>query len=96
MAQGARVTRNLLHDNRVVEVSFEVNHGPILVDNNLFLSPELAQIKLSQGMAFVHNLIVWKVWKLNNVDLMGRRLWDITIVLVEMSLISTISLPGPK
>lgn len=68
MAQGARVTRNLLHDNRVVEVSFEVNHGPILVDNNLFLSPELAQIKLSQGMAFVHNLIVWKVWKLNNVD----------------------------
>lgn len=68
MAQGARVTRNLLHDNRVVEVSFEVNHGPILVDNNLFLSPELGQIKLSQGLAFVHNLIAWKIWKLKNVD----------------------------
>lgn len=68
MAQGARVTRNFLHDNRVVEISYEVNHGPILTDNNIFLSPVLAQIKLSQGLAFVHNLVAWKVWHLNNVD----------------------------
>ena len=59
MTQGTRVTRNLLHDNRVQDFSLEVNHGPIIVDNNLFLSPELAQVKLSQGFAFVHNTISW-------------------------------------
>lgn len=68
MAQGTHVTRNVLHDNRVQDFSLEVNHGPILVDNNLFLSEELAQIKLSQGAAFVHNLIAWKIWPTGNVD----------------------------
>jgi alpha-N-arabinofuranosidase len=38
MLQGTRVTGNLLHDNRVQDISFEVDHGPVLVDNNLFLS----------------------------------------------------------
>lgn len=68
MTQGTRITENLLHDNRVQDFSLEVNHGPILVDNNLFLSPELAQIKLSQGIAFVHNLIAWKIWPTGMVD----------------------------
>lgn len=68
MAQGTRVTRNLLHDNRVQDFSLEVNHGPVLVDNNLFLSPELAQVKLSQGVAFVHNMIAWKIWPTGKVD----------------------------
>ena len=27
-----------------------------------FFSPELAQIKLSQGVSFVHNTIAWKIW----------------------------------
>lgn len=68
MAQGTRVTRNLLHDNEVQDFSLEVNHGPVLVDNNLFLSPELAQVKLSQGVAFVHNIIAWKIWPTGKVD----------------------------
>lgn len=68
MTQGTRVTGNLLHDNRVQDFSLEVNHGPILVDNNLFLSPELAQVKLSQGVAFVHNIIAWKIWPTGKVD----------------------------
>lgn len=68
MAQGTRVTRNLLHDNKVQDFSLEVNHGPVLVDNNLFLSSELAQVKLSQGVAFVHNLIAWKIWPTGKVD----------------------------
>lgn len=68
MAQGTRVTRNFLHDNRVQDFSLEVNHGPILVDNNIFLSEQLAQIKLSQGAAFVHNLIAWQIWPTGNVD----------------------------
>lgn len=37
MAQGARVTGNLLHDN-TQDFYTEVNHGPLLVDNNFFLS----------------------------------------------------------
>lgn len=68
MAQGTRVTRNLLHDNRLQDFSLEVNHGPILVDNNLFLSPELAQIKLSQGVRFVHNTLAWKIWPTGTKD----------------------------
>lgn len=68
MAQGTRVTKNFLHDNTVQDFSLEVNHGPVLVDNNLFLSEELAQVKLSQGIAFVHNLIAWKIWPTGKVD----------------------------
>ena len=68
MAQGTHVTRNLLHDNKVQDFSLEVNHGPILVDHNIFLSPGLAQIKLSQGVSFVHNIIAWKIWPTGTKD----------------------------
>ncbi len=53
MAQGARVSGNLLHDNGR-DLFFEVGHGPYLVDNNLFFSEVLID---SQGGAYVHNLI---------------------------------------
>ena len=40
MAQGTRVSGNLFHDNDEAEDLFvEVDHGPFLVDNNIFLSP---------------------------------------------------------
>ena len=56
MAQGARVTGNLCHDNGPGHDLFvEVNHGPLLVDNNVFLSPTTLEID-SQGTAYVHNL----------------------------------------
>ncbi|MGA2243355.1 MAG: carbohydrate-binding protein [Verrucomicrobiota bacterium] len=55
MAQGTRASRNLLHDN-ASDLFMEVDHGPILVDNNLFLSPTSLSSR-SQGGAFVHNLI---------------------------------------
>jgi alpha-N-arabinofuranosidase len=56
MAQGTRVTGNLLHDNATSEDLFvEVNHGPFLVDHNLFLSRQnLAD--WSEGGAYAHNL----------------------------------------
>jgi hypothetical protein len=61
MAQGARVTRNLLHDNNTREDLFvEVNHGPFLVDNNLFLSGR-SLFDMSQGGAYVHNLFAGQV-----------------------------------
>ena len=39
MAQGTRVSGNLFHDNRSEDLFVEVDHGPFLVDNNIFLSP---------------------------------------------------------
>jgi len=55
MAQGTRVTGNLLRDNGQ-DVFVEVNHGAFLIDNNLFLSGN-AILDLSQGAAYAHNLI---------------------------------------
>jgi alpha-N-arabinofuranosidase len=61
MAQGTRVTRNLLHDNHGGgDLFVEVNHGPFLVDNNLFLSPA-ALLDMSEGGAYVHNLFAGRV-----------------------------------
>lgn len=61
MAQGTRVTRNLLHDNDTAEDLFvEVNHGPFLVDNNVFLS-RISLLDVSQGGAYVHNLMLGRI-----------------------------------
>ncbi|MCH5374320.1 MAG: hypothetical protein JJ992_10100, partial [Planctomycetes bacterium] len=68
MAQGARVTRNLLHENDgSQDLFFEVNHGLFLVDNNICLSrsdensdihwqSHRSVLDVSQGGAYVHNL----------------------------------------
>jgi hypothetical protein len=55
MAQGTRVTRNLFADNTTEDLYVEVNHGPFLVDNNLFLSARNLW-DMSQGGAYAHNL----------------------------------------
>ncbi len=60
MSQGTRVSANLFHDNPDRDVFMEVNHGPYLVDNNLFLS-RVSLLDLSQGGAFVHNLFAGKI-----------------------------------
>ena len=54
MAQGTRVSKNLFNDNGE-DVFVEVDHGPFLMDNNLFLS-QMSLINISQGGAYVHNL----------------------------------------
>ncbi len=54
MTQGTRVTGNFLHDN-TMDLFVEVNHGPFLVDNNIFLSPA-GLLEASGGGAYVHNL----------------------------------------
>uniref|UniRef100_UPI00404841CB DUF1565 domain-containing protein n=1 Tax=Mariniflexile sp. TaxID=1979402 RepID=UPI00404841CB len=60
MTQGTRVTGNLIYDNTTDDIHVEVNHGPYLVDNNIFLS-ELAIRDWSQGGAYAHNLIAGKI-----------------------------------
>jgi hypothetical protein len=69
MAQGARVTGNLLHDNSN-DFMFEMNHGPMLIDNNILLSNR-SVLDASGGGAYVHNLIsgTQEIW----ADLTARK-----------------------
>jgi hypothetical protein len=60
MAQGSRVSKNLLYNNDLEDLFMEVNHGPTLVDNNLFLS-DVGIITQSQGGAIVHNLFAGRI-----------------------------------
>lgn len=56
MAQGTRISGNLLYNNTSDDIFLEVDHGPFLIDNNVLLSP--CSIRdLSEGGAYVHNLI---------------------------------------
>jgi alpha-N-arabinofuranosidase len=57
MAQGTRVSGNLFHDNLGEDLFVEVDHGPFVVDNNLFLSKSSLFV-VSQGGAFAHNLFL--------------------------------------
>jgi hypothetical protein len=60
MAQGARVSGNLCYRNDLQDFYSEVNHGPYLVDNNLFLS--LCSVwEMAQGGAYAHNLMAGKL-----------------------------------
>ena len=56
MAQGTRITGNLLYDNSTDDLFVEVDHGPFLVDNNLLLSG-VSLRDMSEGGAYVHNLL---------------------------------------
>jgi hypothetical protein len=56
MAQGTRVTENLCYNHHEEDIFLEVNHGPIVLDQNILLSPVSVK-NWSQGTAFVHNLL---------------------------------------
>lgn len=60
MAQGTRVSRNLFYNNTTDDIFAEVNHGPFLIDNNIFLSP-LSIRDWSEGGAYVHNLVAGNI-----------------------------------
>jgi alpha-N-arabinofuranosidase len=60
MAQGTRVSGNVLHDNASEDLFVEVNHGPFVVYNNLFLSA-VTLLDMSEGGAYVHNLMTGKI-----------------------------------
>ena len=60
MAQGTRITGNLLYDNSMDDLFVEVDHGPFLVDNNLFLSG-LSLNDMSEGGAYAHNLMTGRI-----------------------------------
>jgi hypothetical protein len=60
MAQGTRVSGNLFHDNAGQDLFVEVDHGPFVVDNNLFLSA-VSLLDMSEGGAYAHNLFGGKI-----------------------------------
>ncbi len=61
MTQGTRVSGNIFYDNDMEDIFLEVNHGPFVVDNNIFLSPVAIRTQ-SQGGAYAHNLISGAVY----------------------------------
>lgn len=63
MAQGAQLKRNVMYNNDC-DLFFEVQHGPILVYNNLLLSKTNLYMN-SSGVAFVHNLFNGKINVIN-------------------------------
>jgi hypothetical protein len=60
MAQGTRISGNLCYANTSDDLFVEVDHGPFLVDNNLFLSP-VSLSDMSEGGAYVHNLMTGQI-----------------------------------
>lgn len=60
MTQGTRVSSNLFYGNSMEDLFLEVNHGPFVVDNNIFLSPVSIRTQ-SEGGAYLHNLVAGRV-----------------------------------
>jgi hypothetical protein len=60
MTQGTRITQNLCYNNKSEDLFMEVNHGPFVVDNNLFLS-EVSLVNWSEWGAYLHNLFGGKI-----------------------------------
>jgi hypothetical protein len=60
MSQGTRISGNLCYNNILQDFYSEVNHGPYIVDNNIFLS-KCSVWDMAQGGAYVHNLMAGRV-----------------------------------
>jgi alpha-N-arabinofuranosidase len=60
MAQGTRIAGNLCYNNTTDDLFCEVNHGPYLIENNMFLSKSGLK-DWSQGGAYIHNLVVGSI-----------------------------------
>ncbi len=59
MGQGSQIIGNLMHDN-TEDIFLEMQHGPLLVANNVLLSKRALDLD-SEGMAFAQNLIIGEV-----------------------------------
>ena len=54
--QGTRLTGNVIYDTQAEGIFVEMNHGPILVDNNVVIGGGVRSN--SEGTVFAHNLFV--------------------------------------
>jgi len=67
--QSIRITGNIVYDTELEPLFFEMNHGPILVDNNIIAGQGVKCIRSnSDADVFAHNLFVdcGYLWTLNN------------------------------
>ena len=60
MTQGTRVSANLMYENGRQDLYIEVNHGPFMVDNNIFLTNYNLKDR-SQGGSYSHNIFLGKI-----------------------------------
>lgn len=60
MTQGTRISQNLFYDNVGEDIFLEVNHGPYIIDNNIFGS-YVGVLDISQGGAYIHNLLIGRL-----------------------------------
>ncbi len=60
MGQNAQISGNLLFNNIWQDIYLEVNHGPLMVDNNIMLS-DFSVWDMSEGSAFAHNLFAGRM-----------------------------------
>jgi hypothetical protein len=61
MAQGTRITHNVLYENTTDDLFVEVDHGPFVVDHNLLLSG-VSLRDVSEGGAYVNNLMAGRIY----------------------------------
>jgi alpha-N-arabinofuranosidase len=54
--QGIQITRNIIYNTQAATVFLEMNHGPILVDNNILIGQPIRSN--SEATVFAHNLFV--------------------------------------
>lgn len=54
--QGTRITGNIIYNTQAANVFLEMNHGAILVDNNVLIGQGVRSN--SEGSVFAHNLLV--------------------------------------
>jgi hypothetical protein len=54
--QGTRITRNIIYDTETAGIFLEMDHGPILVDNNVVVGAGVRSN--SEATVFAHNLFV--------------------------------------
>jgi len=54
--QGTRISGNVIYDTQAANVFLEMDHGPILVDNNVLVGQGVRSN--SEGCVFAHNLFV--------------------------------------
>lgn len=66
MAQGARVSSNLIYDNLAQDLFFEVSHGPYMVDNNICLSARSIQ-ENTDGGAYVYNVFCGDINRMDDM-----------------------------
>jgi len=52
--QGTRITRNIIYKTEAATVFLEMDHGPIVVDNNVLIGPAVRSN--SEATVFAHNL----------------------------------------